>query len=147
MKNLVYICIIALCVVFSLSALATAHLTPATITPKSGAPINIEVEFALTQLQKATGLMHRDSMPQNYGMIFLFNQKRPIYMWMKNTKIPLDMIFFDETGAITNIIENTTPFSEKILPSHHPVTGIIELNAGFTQTHNIKIGDKIDWEK
>lgn len=105
--------------------------------------IHLKTEIADDNEKRARGLMFRDSIPSDYGMIFLFPKKEIVYMWMKNTKIPLDMLFFDETGAILKIIENTVPYDLKLLSSVEPVIGVVEVQGGFSQKNQIKIGDKI----
>ena len=91
--------------------------------------ISLSYEVADTPEKQSIGLMYRQEMPNNHSMIFIFPEPQMIYMWMKNTYIPLDMIFFDETGKITHI--------------HQNAKGVIEVNAGFVNTHHISVGHQI----
>lgn len=108
-----------------------------------GNTITYIVEEAISQKQKEKGLMFRKQMPEQNGMVFFNNPPRPMTMWMKNTIIPLDMLFAGADGKIVCIFENTTPYSEKFLPCTKDVALVLELNAGQVQKHKIKIGDKI----
>lgn len=101
------------------------------------------VEEALTSEQKKTGLMYRKQMDKNRGMIFYNKKPQAMYMWMKNTFIPLDMIFADKKGEIVCIFEDTTPHSLEILACPKDVALTLELNAGQVAEHKIKLGDKI----
>lgn len=102
-----------------------------------------DVEIADTPEKSKLGLMFRKQLDDDKGMLFLIPQKRTLYMWMKNTYISLDMLFFDSDGKIVKIISNTTPLSLKMLPSDIPVAGVLEINAGTAKKLNINIGDYI----
>lgn len=116
--------------------------TPLVIKTADGEVIyNVEVATSPEELQK--GLMKRESMPENSGMIFNMYPVRPTAMWMKDTLIPLDMLFIAPDGNISLIYENTKPMSEDLLISRQPVRAVIELNAGQVQKNNIKVGDSV----
>jgi uncharacterized membrane protein (UPF0127 family) len=103
----------------------------------------IKTEKAITPKQQAQGLMFKKSLCQNCGMLFIFPQQK-ISMWMKNTYIPLDMIFADEKGKILCIEKNTTPLSEEQISCPSIKTKyVLEVNAGFADKNNINIGDII----
>ena len=102
-----------------------------------------DVEIADTPQKSKEGLMFRKHLDNDKGMLFLLPQKQHMYMWMKNTYISLDMLFFDTDGKIVKIIPNTTPHSLQILPSDMPVAGVLEVNAGTTKQLNINVGDFI----
>jgi len=104
-------------------------------------PQTFHVEVMETPEQHERGLMFRRSMPADSGMLFNFHDPQPVTMWMKNTYIPLDMIFTDQTGKITWIAENAEPLSEALIPSHGPVYAVLEVNAGVVARFKIKIGD------
>ena len=104
-------------------------------------PVAFTVELALSAADRASGLMNRKSMAADHGMLFKFEQSRQVLMWMKNTPLPLDMLFIDEAGAIIRIAKETTPFSEAIIPSGGPVRYVLELNAGTADRHGISAGD------
>ena len=105
--------------------------------------IRLSYEVADTPEKQTIGLMYRQKIPDDYGMIFLFPETKIIYMWMKNTYIPLDMIFFDETGKITHIHQNAKPHDLSIISSENPAKGVIEVNAGFVTTHKIAVGHQV----
>lgn len=102
----------------------------------------IELEIADTDESRMRGLMFRTDLPQQRGMLFDFKQVRLVMMWMKNTPLPLDMVFLHRDGTIAVIRENTTPFSENIVSSGEPVAYVIELNAGMAEKLGLKPGDK-----
>lgn len=102
------------------------------------------VEVAATDAQKAKGLMFREKMALNQGMLFLFQAAGDRYFWMKNTPLSLDIIFIDEAGQIVSIAEGTTPFSEKVIPSEGPAKYVLELLAGTSRRLGIKPGDQVD---
>lgn len=120
-----------------------AHLTIHT----DNGPQLFQVELAQTEEQQKQGLMFRKAMPQNHGMLFLFDKPASITMWMKNTYIPLDMVFIDKNGIIVDIYKNAKPLSLKHITSQQPALYTLELNAGTTDTYNIKAGDKIELPK
>ncbi len=103
----------------------------------------IQVEIADTPEKRAEGLMFIDSMEENHGMLFVFEEVNEISFWMKNTLIPLDIIFVNENLEIIHIHENATPESEKLIYSQKPIKYVIEVNGGFTNSRDIKIGHKI----
>ena len=102
-----------------------------------------QTDIADTVEKQQLGLMFQKELPENYGMTFLFDKKSVLKMWMKNTYIPLDMIFFDEQGIITHIHKNAEPFSEELILSKVPAKGVIEVIAGTADEKNIQVGDKI----
>ncbi len=112
------------------------------IETKNG-PVAFTVELALTGDDRASGLMNRQSMPADHGMLFRFDQTRPVLMWMKNTPLPLDMVFIDEDGVVARIAEETTPFSEAIIASPGPVRYVLELNGGTAAKEGISVGNTV----
>ncbi|MCY0147047.1 DUF192 domain-containing protein [Hoeflea sp. G2-23] len=109
----------------------------------STGPVEFTVELALTPADRSTGLMNRETMASNHGMLFRFEETRQVLMWMKNTPLPLDMLFLDEQGAVVGIAADTTPFSEAIIPSPGPVKYVLELNAGAAGKAGISVGDMV----
>lgn len=101
------------------------------------------VEMARTEAQREHGLMFRRSMPPERGMLFGFESERPVMMWMKNTYLPLDMIFIGKSGKVVGLAENTEPLSEKIIPSGAPAFSVLEVNAGVAARIGLKIGDLV----
>lgn len=109
----------------------------------SGVDRIFHLEAAFSEEEKLNGLMHRTKLDSSDGMIFIYNEPETVKMWMKNTLIPLDMIFADSKGRIVYIKENTVPLSlEKIGPGI-PVSYILEMNAGEVEKHRIRIADTI----
>ena len=117
---------------------------PLTIT--SGQRIHrFTVEIARTQEEQATGLMNRSELAPDRGMIFPFDPPRDASFWMKNTIIPLDMIFVRTDGSIANIAANTVPLSLEPVPSEGPVGAVLELAGGRAAELGITTGDKVAW--
>jgi uncharacterized membrane protein (UPF0127 family) len=104
------------------------------------------IEVALTPAVQEQGLMYRRSMPDSAGMLFVFNVSQPLTFWMKNTIIPLDIIYADSAKRIVRIANNTIPFSEKQIPSIKPALYAVEMNAGFARKHGLQEGDYIDFD-
>jgi YVTN family beta-propeller protein len=104
------------------------------------------VEVPDDQEEFMRGLMFRQNLPWNAGMLFAFNNEEPRTFWMKNTLIPLDMIFVDSGSKIVDIIENVPPCEQDECPSYpskEPAEYVLEVNSGFVQDNGIKIGDKL----
>ena len=127
-------------------------LAPVSAPAKSGEPLFIHtgkgrvtfsVEIANTPESRTIGLMHRRDMPADSGMLFDFIQSAPVSMWMKDTLIPLDMLFIRSDGIITNIAQRTVPRSTVPINSTGPVLGVLELNGGTCARLDIKPGDRI----
>lgn len=105
----------------------------------------IDIEIADDMVERAVGLMYRESLGHNQGMLFIFPTEEYQSFWMRNTMIPLDIIFVNKKMEIVTIHKNTTPFSEKSYPSTEPSIYVVEVNAGYTEKFDIKEGDKINW--
>ncbi len=102
-----------------------------------------KVEVADTDAERERGLMQRRSMPADHGMLFDFKMEEPLAMWMKNTYIPLDMVFVTRGGLVTNIAADAKPMSQEIIPSGGPVYAVIELNAGSARRIGLAPGDRV----
>lgn len=100
-----------------------------------------EVEVARSAEARVQGLMGRKTLPENSGMLFVFERPIPVAMWMKNTEIPLDMIFTDTTGKILYIAPNMQPFDEKPTPQVPNTSYVLELAGGTAAKHGFKAGD------
>ena len=103
----------------------------------------VEVEVARTISEREHGLMNRRQMAKNHGMLFLFGLEQPVAMWMKNTYIPLDMVFVSRDGKISGIARDAVPLSETIIPSGAPAYAVIELNGGAAREMGLAIGDRV----
>ncbi len=104
---------------------------------------SFKVWLALTPAQQQQGLMWIRELPRDRGMLFLHRSPRVMDMWMKNTYVPLDMLFFDAEGRITHIHADAVPLSETLIPSGGPITGVLELLAGEANRRGIRVGDRI----
>ena len=102
-----------------------------------------KVEVADTPEERAKGLMFRKSMPQDQGMLFDFKTDMPVMMWMKNTYLPLDMVFVSRQGVVTRVAPDAVPMSEAIISSGGPVYAVIELNAGVAKQIGLTPGDTV----
>jgi hypothetical protein len=112
------------------------------IATKSGVRV-FSVELAVTDDERAKGLMFRKEVPEGYGMLFDFKKEQQVTMWMKNTYVSLDMIFIGDNGRIARIAERTTPESENIISSGQPVRAVLEVVAGTAKKLGIAAGDKV----
>lgn len=115
------------------------------ISTVDGKTVVYHIEVARTPSQMQRGLMFRDSLSEDRGMLFIYQPERTARMWMKNTILPLDMLFIDANGRIINIARNTTPFSLDTIDSGGEVRGVLELNAGQTEKHGIATGDRVHY--
>ena len=103
----------------------------------------IDVEIADTPQEKAQGLMFRTRLEDNRGMLFAYDTPQEITMWMRNTYIPLDMVFIRADGRILRIAENTEPLSTRLIPSGGPVRAVLEVMGGTTRKLGIAPGDRV----
>ncbi|MBT9370316.1 DUF192 domain-containing protein [Rhizobium sp. CSW-27] len=117
---------------------------PLSILTFSGGRQDFTVELALDAEQRQQGLMYRTEMAEDHGMLFDFGDSRAVAMWMRNTLIPLDMLFIDARGRIVNIHQGAVPLSETIIPSGGPVKYVLELKGGVVAKRGIAIGDLVD---
>lgn len=143
---------IAIAALATLFALAMPILTKAAeIEPLSietaGGFYDFTVEVMRTRPQLERGLMFRRSMPEYHGMLFLFPNERTVSMWMKNTFIPLDMIFIAKDGRVVGIIANAVPMSEQLLSVGIPVYAVLEVNAGMAAKTEAKVGDEVRFRR
>ncbi|MBM4159692.1 MAG: DUF192 domain-containing protein [Ignavibacteria bacterium] len=107
--------------------------------------VAIDIELALDEQTRELGLMYRDRMGENQGMLFVFDTAAPRSFWMKNTILSLDILFVDAENRIVTIHKYTKPYSEESYPSTSPAQFAVEVNSGFTDKHGIRVGDFIDW--
>jgi uncharacterized protein len=116
---------------------------PLTIETSSGKKLEFSVELATTDGQRQQGLMFRKSMAPADGMLFDFKIDRDVTMWMRNTLIPLDMVFISKDGKVTHVHANAVPHSEDIISSRGPVRFVLELNGGTAKQLGIDRGDTV----
>jgi hypothetical protein len=105
-----------------------------------------DVEVVASEEDIVKGLMHRDGLPANTGMLFVFPNRQEQAMYMKNTSMPLDFVFID-SGKVVHIVQGSTPFSQDLIPSTTPVTHVLEINAGGVKQHGIEVGDPVRLEQ
>ncbi|HEX9791330.1 MAG TPA: DUF192 domain-containing protein [Kiloniellales bacterium] len=113
------------------------------IETADGRSLDFEVELALTAEQRAQGLMFRRDLPDMGGMLFIYDKDWDISMWMKNTVIPLDMLFIKRDGRIVAIAERAVPFSLETISSGQPASGVLEINGGAAARLGIHPGDRV----
>lgn len=145
------------CLLMAVSlSLSATHFAPAVadesqtglpvedLTITSGETVHrFQVEIAATDEQRSMGLMFREEMALDHGMLFLFETEGQRYFWMKNTPLPLDIIYISATGTIVSIAADTKPFSLDTIPSGLPAQYVLEINAGLSAKLGIKPGDKV----
>ena len=113
------------------------------IETRTGQIHTFQVELAIKPNQWAQGLMNRESMAEDAGMLFIFPDVSPKSFWMKNTLIPLDMLFLNADGSIYSIHENAKPLDPTSIRSGGPVKAVLELNGGASKKLGLKPGDRI----
>lgn len=114
------------------------------VSRKSGEPIQVAVELATTPAQRKKGLMFRESMAEFDGMLFDMEVERIQSFWMKNTLIPLDMLFIDSTGVVVGIVENAEPKTLSPRAVDQPSRFVLEVNGGWCKKHGVAPGDTVD---
>ncbi|MCK7554486.1 DUF192 domain-containing protein [Chitinophaga sedimenti] len=107
----------------------------------------IDIELATTDEERATGLMYRRQMDENQGMLFIFEAESQQSFYMKNTYIPLDLVYVNAQQEIVSVTKYATPMSEKSLPSYKEAMYVVEVNAGYIDRHKIAFGDKISFTR
>lgn len=128
--------------VFSGAGAEAASIQPLEIVTKNGVQV-FSVEMATTDKEKETGLMYRKELADGKGMLFDFSPEQQVSMWMKNTYIPLDMIFIRADGRILRIAENTEPLSTRIISSGGLAKGVLEVIGGTAKKYGIEAGDRV----
>lgn len=124
----------------SLDSLARAK---GVLEASGGQCVFLDLWLARTPAEQRRGLMHVRDVPDGWGMLFLYGREREISMWMKNTRVSLDMLFIRADGTIARIETNTRPLSLESIPSGEPVNRVLELKAGSAKRWGVKPGDKL----
>jgi uncharacterized membrane protein (UPF0127 family) len=140
-RLVMFAAIAALALVVVPSARAADDSTLEIVT-RSGVHV-FSVEVAVTDEQRARGLMFRRELPEGRGMLFDFKRDQEVSMWMENTYVSLDMIFIRADGRIARIAENTEPMSRKVISSGGAVRAVLEVVAGTAKKLGIVAGDKV----
>ena len=115
------------------------------ILKNDASKIDLDIEIADTDFDIQTGLMYRSSMEKLQGMLFVFEDETERYFYMKNTKIPLDLIYIDADKNIVSFQKNAKPFDETSLPSNEPAKYVLEVNAGMVDVWGVSVGDSISF--
>jgi uncharacterized protein len=106
----------------------------------------VTVEIARTDAERAKGLMHRRELAPDAGMLFLFDETAEHPFWMKNTLIPLDMIFIGDDGRVTGVVARTVPGDLRPRSSGGPSRYVLEVNGGWADAHGVGPGDRVRFE-
>ncbi|PWR25570.1 DUF192 domain-containing protein [Zavarzinia aquatilis] len=127
----------------ALPAMAATRVDDLVIATADGRNLPFRVEMALDDESRAKGLMFRQSLAPDGGMLFLWGRPVGIVMWMKNTPIPLDMLFVDQAGVIIRIARQTVPYSLDNIPAGAPALGVLEVAGGTADRLGIHAGDRM----
>lgn len=154
MRSLFFAACVSLSACYALSPAPSRAQTPAEIAfetgvldvESAGAVHSFNIEIADDPEETARGLMFRESIPRDYAMLFDFGRPREPQMWMKNTLVPLDMLFLDENGVIVAIAENAQPHSLRLITPGMPVKAVLEVNGGLTAELEIHPGGVVRHE-
>ncbi len=137
-------CLVGLAAAPAAAQRALAKFARSSLAIKAGGKLHrFTVEVARTPRQHSQGLMFRRRMAADAGMLFVYDPPRPVSMWMRNTYIPLDMIFIAPSGRISHIVERTVPLSVETIPSRGTVRAVLELNAGTAARLGIQPGQTV----
>jgi len=135
---------IALIICFAITGVTACQAQPeVTIITKEGREIAFQVEVADTPVKREMGLQHRRNLDEDRGMIFLFPREEQLSFWMKNTPIPLDMVFISEERKIVGIVESTVPFSLESRSVSGTSRYVLEINGGLSRRYGIRTGDSV----
>ena len=136
--------IVALFLMYNLCEVSASVKSELSIITSNGSKHNFLVEVAKTEEEKKIGLMFRKTLAKNAGMLFLYKREALRLMWMKNTFIPLDILFIDKNGVIKRVVKRTIPHSLATISSRQSVLAVLELRGGITSSLEIKKGDRIE---
>lgn len=129
----------------ALVALAGCTHGPRVVLHATGGAATVSVEIVNTPALRERGLMYRNELGANAGMLFLFPQDEDLQFWMKNTPLPLDMVFIDAAGTVVGMVTNARPFSTQARGIGKPSRYVLEVHAGFCAQHGIAAGDRVDF--
>lgn len=135
----------ALAVLVALTGAACAK-EPRVVLHAGSGDVAVAVEIAATPERRSLGLMFRKDLAANAGMLFIFDNAEPLNFWMKNTPLPLDMIFIGQDRHVVGIVKDATPFTTTPRGVGKPSRYVLEVNAGFSTRHGLKDGDAVSFE-
>ena len=130
----------------SAGSLALPETAKVVLMPTGGEPVTVKVEVARTDAERRRGLMFRQQMAQDAGMLFLFDHPGQLSFWMRNTYIPLDMIFIEPSLRVLGIVENTEPMTDTSRSVPGDSQYVLEVNAGFSRRHGLAAGTMVRFE-
>mgnify|MGYP001174807142 CR=1 FL=1 len=107
---------------------------------KNGDSLLVPVEVAATKKKRELGLMYRNELPETHGMFFIFPKETTLSFWMKNTPLPLDIVFINSKFQIVHVAKNTVPYSTARISSLHPAKYVLEVNGGFCERKGVVRG-------
>mgnify|MGYP002479501223 CR=1 FL=1 len=113
------------------------------VVDSAAGPHAFVVEIAADDASRSRGLMERTTLAPDAGMLFDYHRPQPVAFWMKNTPLPLDMIFIRNDGTIALVVPNATPYSKTPIPSMEPVRAVLEINGGRAAALGIERGGKV----
>jgi uncharacterized membrane protein (UPF0127 family) len=125
---------------------AAAPAARVVVETRAGARHVVTVELARTGAEQARGLMHRTALATDAGMLFLFDETSQHDFWMKNTLIPLDMIFVSEDGRVNGIVARAVPGDLTPRSAGGPCRYVLEVNGGWAEAHGVGPGDRVRFE-
>ncbi len=143
MKRVLVLAVLVAC--WSQEALAACR-TGIVDLRNDGAQVRFNVELAVTTEERARGLMFREALPARAGMLFVFDPPQPVAFWMKNTLIPLDMVFVDRAGVVTRVHQNAIPGDLTPIEGGDMVYAVLEINAGLAARYGIAPGTQLRHE-
>ena len=135
--------IVSVFLIYNLCEVSASVKSELSIITSNGSKHKFLVEVARTEEEKKIGLMFRKTLAKNAGMLFLYKREALRLMWMKNTFIPLDILFIDKKGVIKRVVKRTVPHSLATISSRQSVLAVLELRGGITSSLDIKKGDRI----
>lgn len=137
------LCALLFCLLAAPLSAAELSQSTLTIVAPNGTQHMFSVEVAASRAARETGLMHRRSVPDGTGLLFVFPKPQPVMMWMKDTLVSLDMLFIDARGHVAGLAENTTPMDETIIPSPGDAAYVLELAGGAAKRIGLAKGDRV----
>ena len=148
MKLRIYKCFLAITLLACVagSACATDAGGARVVLHTSGGDVPVKVEVADTPDRRSLGLMYRKDLAPDAGMLFIFDTAERLTFWMKNTPLPLDMIFIGDDKRIVGIVKDTVPYTTTPRGVEGKSRYVLEVNAGFSEKHNVRAGDAVSFE-
>ncbi len=128
------------------SACAKAAATPRVVLHTSGGEVPVAVEVAATPERQSLGLMYRKELAADAGMLFVFPRAQHLTFWMKNTVLPLDMIFIGDDHRVVGIVKDAVPYTTTPREVAGESRYVLEVNAGFSERHAVRAGDSVTFE-